>query len=106
MTGPSAGSSPPPNFRLPSTESQCLPGSGALPFGHWNNPDSPRSPAGFPSLQRLSLGIDAGSVGSAGAGQEIVAVEDAPAREAGEIVEDDGEGFARIVAFLEDLKVI
>ena len=37
------------------------------------------------------LGIDAGQVGSAGAGQEIIAVEDAPAREAGEIVEDDGE---------------
>src|SRR5215213_9163129 len=52
------------------------------------------------------LGIDAGAVGSAGAGQEIVTVEDAPAREAGEIVEDDGEGFTRIVAYLENLKVI
>lgn len=52
------------------------------------------------------LGLDAGSVGSAGAGQEIVAVDDAPAREAGEIVEDDGEAFQRVVSFLEDLKVI
>jgi len=52
------------------------------------------------------LGIDPGSVGAAGAGQEIVAVEDAPAREAGEIVEDDGEAYTRIVGFLEDLKVI
>jgi electron transfer flavoprotein beta subunit len=52
------------------------------------------------------LGIDAASVGAAGAGQEIVAVEDAPAREAGELVEDDGEAFQRVVAFLEDLKVI
>ena len=52
------------------------------------------------------LGIDAATVGSAGAGQEIVAVDDAPAREAGEIVEDDGEGFAKIVAYLENLKVI
>jgi electron transfer flavoprotein beta subunit len=52
------------------------------------------------------LGLDAGSVGAAGAGQEIVAVDDAPAREAGEIVEDDGEAFQRVVSFLEDLKVI
>jgi electron transfer flavoprotein beta subunit len=57
-------------------------------------------------LTLADLGIDAGTVGSAGAGQEIVAVDDAPAREAGEIVEDDGEGFAKIVAFLENLKVI
>ena len=52
------------------------------------------------------LGLDAGQVGWAGAGQEIVAVEAAPAREAGEIIEDDGEGFEKIVAFLDDLKVI
>jgi len=52
------------------------------------------------------LGIDASAVGSAGAGQEIVTVEDAPAREAGEIIEDDGESFGRIVAYLENLKVI
>ena len=57
-------------------------------------------------LTLADLGLDAGSVGSAGAGQEIVAVEDAPAREAGEIIEDDGEGFTRIVAYLENLKVI
>jgi electron transfer flavoprotein beta subunit len=57
-------------------------------------------------LTLADLGIDAGTVGSAGAGQEIVAVDDAPAREAGEIVEDDGEGFAKIVAYLENLKVI
>jgi electron transfer flavoprotein beta subunit len=57
-------------------------------------------------LTLADLGIDAGTVGSAGAGQQIVAVDDAPAREAGEIVEDDGEGFAKIVAYLENLKVI
>ena len=33
-------------------------------------------------------------------------VEDAPAREAGEIIEDDGESFNKIVEFLENLKVI
>jgi electron transfer flavoprotein beta subunit len=37
---------------------------------------------------------------------ETLSVDDAPAREAGEIVEDDGEGYAKIVAFLENLKVI
>src|SRR6187455_320156 len=52
------------------------------------------------------LGIDAGSVGWAGAGQEIVSVEDAPAREAGEIIEDDGTGAEKIVAFLDNLKVL
>lgn len=57
-------------------------------------------------LTVADLGLDPGSVGAGGAGQEIVAVEDAPAREAGEIVEDDGEAYTRIVSFLEDLKVI
>jgi len=52
------------------------------------------------------LGIDGGIVGWAGAGQEIVAVEAAEERQAGEVIEDDGEGYARIVAFLENLKVI
>ena len=52
------------------------------------------------------LGIDGAIVGWAGAGQEIVAVDDAEARQAGEIVEDDGEGYAKVVAFLENLKVI
>jgi electron transfer flavoprotein beta subunit len=57
-------------------------------------------------LTLSDLGIDAATVGSAGAGQEIVAVDDAPAREAGEIIEDDGEAFGKIVAYLENLKVI
>jgi electron transfer flavoprotein beta subunit len=52
------------------------------------------------------LGIDPATVGAAGAGQETVSVDDAPAREAGEVLEDDGEGYAKIVAYLENLKVI
>ncbi len=52
------------------------------------------------------LGIDASSVGSAGAGQEIVDVAPAPERGSGEIIEDDGEGFQKIVSFLDGLKVI
>jgi electron transfer flavoprotein beta subunit len=47
------------------------------------------------------LGVDVVSWG-----QQITAVEDAPAREAGEIIEDDGESFNRIVEFLDELKVI
>ena len=41
-------------------------------------------------------------VGWAGAGQQIVDVAAAPEREAGEIVEDDGEGYLKIVAFLDE----
>ena len=56
------------------------------------------------SVSAADLGVS--PVGWAGAGQEIVAVEAAPAREAGEVVEDDGEAYLKIVGFLEGLKVI
>ncbi len=52
------------------------------------------------------LGIDVSQVGWAGSGQSIVNVYDAPARAAGEVVEDEGDAHERIVAFLEELKVI
>ena len=58
------------------------------------------------SVYRADLGLDTATVGWSGAGQEITTVEDAPAREAGEIIEDEGEGFQNIVAKLEELKVI
>ena len=45
-------------------------------------------------------------VGWAGAGQKISNVAQAEARQAGEVIEDDGESFGKIVAFLENLKVI
>ncbi len=45
-------------------------------------------------------------VGWGGANQKIVNVVQAEARAAGTVIEDDGEGFAKIVAFLENLKVI
>jgi electron transfer flavoprotein beta subunit len=38
--------------------------------------------------------------------QRITSVEPVPARQAGEVVEDDGEGHVRIVAFLEAAKVV
>jgi electron transfer flavoprotein beta subunit len=52
------------------------------------------------------LGLGGDQVGWAGARQEITKVEPAPARQAGEKVEDDGEAFERVVQFLEQLKVI
>jgi electron transfer flavoprotein beta subunit len=57
-------------------------------------------------VSAADLGIDGSAVGWAGARQEVTDVEDAPVREAGEIIEDEGEGFTNIVAKLEELKVI
>jgi electron transfer flavoprotein beta subunit len=57
-------------------------------------------------LTVADLGLSADEVGWAGGGQEIVEIAAAEAREAGRIVEDEGEGFTEIVAFLENLKVI
>jgi electron transfer flavoprotein beta subunit len=52
------------------------------------------------------LGLGADQVGWDGSRQEITSVAPAPAREAGEKIEDDGAAFERIVAFLEQLKVV
>jgi electron transfer flavoprotein beta subunit len=52
------------------------------------------------------LGVDAGSVGQAGAGQTITAVAPADARAAGEVVVDEGEAHNNIISFLEQLKVL
>src|SRR5580658_1279986 len=58
------------------------------------------------NLTVADLGIDASQVGAAGAGQEITDVSEAEARAAGEIVVDEGDGAQRVVAFLEQLKVV
>jgi len=52
--------------------------------------------------------VTAGDLGieSVSWAQQITSVEDAPAREAGEVIEDDGESFNKIVEFLDNLKVI
>jgi len=52
------------------------------------------------------LGLSADEVGWAGARQKITGVRAAPAREAGEKIEDEGDAHEKIVAFLEQLKVI
>ncbi|HQT98865.1 MAG TPA: electron transfer flavoprotein subunit beta/FixA family protein [Acidimicrobiales bacterium] len=59
-------------------------------------------------LQTLSvseLGLD-GQVGAAGAGQAIVEVVAAEARQSGEKFVDEGDGADKIVAFLESIKVL
>ena len=58
------------------------------------------------NLTVADLGIDAALVGAAGAGQEITDVSESEARGAGEIVVDEGDGAQRVVAFLEQLKVV
>ncbi len=52
------------------------------------------------------LGLDAGAVGFGGARQEVVSVADAEARSSGEIVVDDGAAYERVIAFLEQVKVL
>lgn len=52
------------------------------------------------------LGLEASEVGWAGARQEIVSVQPAEERKAGEIVVDEGDAHERVVAFLEQLKVL
>jgi electron transfer flavoprotein beta subunit len=52
------------------------------------------------------LGLAADQVGWSGARQQIVEVAAAPERQAGEKIEDDGEAFERIVAYLDQLKLI
>jgi electron transfer flavoprotein beta subunit len=57
-------------------------------------------------LTVADLGLSADQVGPAGARQEVVSVEPAEERKAGEIVVDEGDAHEKIVAFLEQLKVI
>jgi electron transfer flavoprotein beta subunit len=57
-------------------------------------------------LTVADLGLSADQVGWAGARQEIVEVAPAEERKAGEIVEDEGDAHERIVAFLEQLKIL
>ena len=62
--------------------------------------------AAFANIRGFSSPARQSPVGWAGAGQSIVNVAKAEARAAGEVIEDDGEAHAKIVAFLENLKVI
>ncbi|MDP9074873.1 MAG: electron transfer flavoprotein subunit beta/FixA family protein [Actinomycetota bacterium] len=57
-------------------------------------------------LTVADLGLGPEQVGAAGARQEITSVEPSAARQGGEVVVDEGDGHERIVAFLEQLKII
>jgi electron transfer flavoprotein beta subunit len=57
-------------------------------------------------LTLADIGLEADQVGQGGARQEIVDVKAAEEREAGEIIEDEGDAHERIVQFLEQLKVL
>ena len=58
------------------------------------------------TLTAADLGLDAGQVGAAGAGQEITDVAAAEERASGEIVVDEGDAHERVIQFLEQLKVL
>ena len=53
-----------------------------------------------------SLGLEEAEVGTKGARQQVVSVEAAEARSAGEVIVDEGDAHERIVAFLEQIKVL
>lgn len=57
-------------------------------------------------LGLADLGIDPAEVGAVGARQEVVSIEPVGERAAGEVVVDDGEGYRRILALLEEWKVL
>jgi electron transfer flavoprotein beta subunit len=57
-------------------------------------------------LKVADLGLSDDQVGWTGARQTITEVSAAEERKAGEIIEDEGEAHARVVSFLEQLKVI
>ena len=57
-------------------------------------------------LTVADLGLEPGAVGWAGARQEITGVTAAEERGAGEVVVDEGDAHERIVAFLEQLKLV
>jgi electron transfer flavoprotein beta subunit len=52
------------------------------------------------------IGLDPSEVGQAGARQEVLSVEAAEQRKAGEVVVDDGDAHERVVAYLEQIKVL
>jgi electron transfer flavoprotein beta subunit len=52
------------------------------------------------------IGVDAGEVGLANAWTEVVSFENAPPRQAGQVVKDEGDGGSKIADFLASKKLI
>jgi len=57
-------------------------------------------------LSVADLGLEAAEVGWAGARQQVISVEPAEARTAGEVIVDEGDAHERVIAYLEQLKVL
>ncbi len=70
----------------------------------------PRYPTFKGIMQAKSKPVDKVTAGELGvdpaSNQQIQSVEPVPARQAGEVVEDDGEAYTKIVALLEQAKVV
>ena len=58
------------------------------------------------SLSLDDLGLDDSNVGGSGAREMVVALRQAEARQSGQVIEDDGEAYAKIVEYLKELKVV
>ncbi len=58
------------------------------------------------SLSLDDLGLDDSNVGGSGAREMVVALRQAEARQGGQVIEDDGEAYAKIVEYLKELKVV
>ncbi len=57
-------------------------------------------------LTVADLDLEASAVGAAGARQQVISVQAAEERKAGEIVTDEGDAHQKIVAYLEQIKVL
>jgi electron transfer flavoprotein beta subunit len=58
------------------------------------------------TLSIADLGIDAGEVGLANASTQVVSFENAPPRQAGQTIKDDGDGAVQIADYLASKKLI
>lgn len=58
------------------------------------------------TLSVADLGLDAGAVGAAGSGTEVVALSPPPPRGDTKVIEDDGSAAEQVVAFLAERKLI
>ena len=57
-------------------------------------------------LNLAALGVDAAAVGQGGARQETIRVTQAEERQAGEVIEDEGDAHDKIIEFLGELKIV
>lgn len=57
-------------------------------------------------LSLVDLGLDPNQVGGAGAREKVISLAKAETRDAGQIVEDGGDAYERILEFLGELKIV